>query len=73
MTFLLHNYKKGKTIKNSKGEAELMKQIGLYMPMSEWMALRSEALRLGTSITALCRLFMKKEIDKLVKKWEEKW
>lgn len=45
--------------------AELRKQISIFLPISEWRALRAEAARLGVPITELCRRWMAPHIADL--------
>ncbi len=43
----------------------LSKQISIFLPISDWRALREEAARQGIPITELCRRWMTPEIERL--------
>ncbi|MCA9081130.1 MAG: hypothetical protein KDA58_11275 [Planctomycetaceae bacterium] len=45
--------------------AELRKQISIFIPISDWRALRLEAVRLGIPITELCRRWMHPHMEEL--------
>ncbi|WP_092051521.1 hypothetical protein [Planctomicrobium piriforme] len=45
--------------------AELKKQISIFLPVSDWRALRQEAARQQVPITELCRRWIVPEISKL--------
>lgn len=45
---------------------EVRKQISLFLPLSEWRALREEAARNRIPITELCRRWMNPEMEKLL-------
>lgn len=38
--------------------SELRKQISIFLPLSDWRALRGEAARQGVPITELCRRWL---------------
>ena len=44
---------------------EIRKQISLFVPLSEWKAIRREAARRRIPITELCRRWMKPGLDDL--------
>lgn len=44
---------------------ELRKQISLFVPLSEWKAIRQEAARQQIPMTELCRRWMKPGLDGL--------
>ena len=44
---------------------EIRKQVSLFLPLSEWRALREEAARNRIPITELCRRWMNPEMEKL--------
>ena len=44
---------------------ELRKQISIFVPVSDWRAIRQEAARLGIPITELCRRWMSDEMQRL--------
>jgi hypothetical protein len=44
---------------------ELRKQISIFLPLSEWRALRQEAARLGIPITELCRRWIAPQMARL--------
>ena len=44
---------------------ELRKQVSLFMPISDWKAIRMEAARQNIPMTELCRRWMKPELTKL--------
>lgn len=44
---------------------ELRKQISLFVPLSEWKAIRQEAARKRIPMTELCRRWMKPGLDDL--------
>ncbi|MCA9095667.1 MAG: hypothetical protein KDA68_19440 [Planctomycetaceae bacterium] len=45
--------------------AELRKQISIFIPLSEWRALRAEAARQKIPITELCRRWMTPGLESL--------
>lgn len=45
---------------------EVRKQISIFLPLSEWRAVREEAARNHIPITELCRRWMDSEIQKLM-------
>lgn len=44
---------------------EFRKQISLFVPLSEWKAIRQEAARRRIPMTELCRRWMKPGLDEL--------
>jgi hypothetical protein len=44
---------------------ELRKQISLFVPLSEWKAIRQEAARQRIPMTELCRRWLKPGLDEL--------
>lgn len=44
---------------------EIRKQISMFLPVSDWRALRQEAARLNIPITELCRQWIGPEIRRL--------
>jgi len=44
---------------------ELRKQISIFVPLSDWKAIRGEAARQNIPMTELCRRWMKPELTKL--------
>ncbi|MCA8999167.1 MAG: hypothetical protein KDA80_19355 [Planctomycetaceae bacterium] len=44
---------------------EIRKQISIFLPVSDWRALRQEAARRNIPITELCRRWIGPEIQKL--------
>lgn len=44
---------------------ELRKQISLFVPLSQWLAIRHEAARRKIPITELCRRWMRPKLDAL--------
>lgn len=49
---------------------EVRKQISIFLPLSEWRALREEAARNRIPITELCRRWMNPEMEKLLARFE---
>jgi len=43
----------------------LRKQISIFLPISDWKAIRLEAARLRIPMTELCRRWMKEDMEKL--------
>ncbi len=50
---------------NSHHHQELRKQISIFVPLSDWKAIRHEAARKRIPMTELCRRWMKPEINQL--------
>lgn len=48
-----------------RGARETRKQISLFIPLSEWRALRREAARQQVPMTELCRRWLKPQMQKL--------
>lgn len=46
---------------------ELRKQISIFIPLSDWKALRLESARQKIPMTELCRRWLKPELDRLSK------
>ncbi|WP_437223052.1 hypothetical protein SH661x_003054 [Planctomicrobium sp. SH661] len=46
-------------------QAEIKKQISIFLPITDWRALRLEAARQEVPITELCRRWIIPEIGKL--------
>ncbi|MFG0333456.1 MAG: hypothetical protein ACF8TS_08855 [Maioricimonas sp. JB049] len=44
---------------------EIRKQISFFLPLSDWKALRDEAIRQRVPITALCRRWIDPELIRL--------
>jgi hypothetical protein len=44
---------------------ELRKQISIFLPLSDWKAIRLEAARLRIPMTELCRRWMRDELEHL--------
>ena len=44
---------------------ELRKQISIFVPLSDWRAIRYEAARRNIPMTELCRRWMKPELSRL--------
>lgn len=44
---------------------ELKKQISIFVPLSDWKAIRYEAARQRIPMTELCRRWMNPELSKL--------
>ena len=44
---------------------ELRKQISIFVPLSDWRAIRKEAARLRIPMTELCRRWMKPDLTRL--------
>jgi hypothetical protein len=42
---------------------ELRKQISIFLPLSDWQAIRREAARLRIPMTELCRRWMRAELE----------
>lgn len=47
---------------------EIRKQISIFLPLSEWQAIRMEAARNKMPVTELCREWMRPNIAKLMRK-----
>jgi hypothetical protein len=50
---------------------EFRKQISLFVPVSQWLAIRHEAARRKIPITELCRQWMRPKLDALVAREEK--
>ncbi|MFQ5733521.1 MAG: hypothetical protein ACE5KM_16405 [Planctomycetaceae bacterium] len=44
---------------------EIRKQISIFVPLSDWKAIRGEAARKQVPMTELCRRWMKRDLDRL--------
>jgi hypothetical protein len=49
----------------SEDKVKLRKQISIFLPLSDWKAIRLEAARLRIPMTELCRRWMKEDMEKL--------
>lgn len=47
---------------------ELKKQISIFIPLSEWRAIRLEAARLNIPMTELCRRWMRSDLDQICRR-----
>ncbi|MDA0832201.1 MAG: hypothetical protein O3A29_02880 [Planctomycetota bacterium] len=45
--------------------SELRKQISIFIPLSDWRAIREEAARRGVPMTELCRQWMANDLKRL--------
>lgn len=45
--------------------SEIRKQVSIFMPLSDWKAIRNEAARLRIPMTELCRRWMRNDLQKL--------
>lgn len=52
--------------------AQLRKQISIFIPISDWRAIRQEAARLGIPITELCRRWMRTDLQRLLESDSER-
>jgi len=48
-------------------KTEMRKQISIFVPLSDWRAIRDEAARQHVPITELCRRWMRPGIDRIRK------
>lgn len=46
-------------------QAELRKQISIFITLSDWKAIRQEAARRQIPMTELCRQWMSRDLQKL--------
>jgi len=44
---------------------EFRKQISIFVPLTDWKAIRLEAARLRIPMTELCRRWMREELEQL--------
>ena len=44
---------------------EIRKQISIFLPLSDWKAIRFEAARQRIPMTELCRRWMKPDLERL--------
>lgn len=44
---------------------EFRKQIAIFVPLSDWRAIRQEAARLRIPMTELCRRWMRSDLERL--------
>lgn len=51
--------------------AELRKQISIFVPLTDWKAIRHEAARQRIPITELCRRWMQPEMARLRRETRE--
>ena len=49
----------------SEKRPQLRKQISIFVPLSDWKAIRHEAARKRIPMTELCRRWMKPEMNRL--------
>ena len=49
----------------SDHKISLRKQISIFLPLSDWKAIRLEAARQKIPMTELCRRWMKQDMEKL--------
>ena len=49
----------------SDHKVQLRKQISIFVPLSDWKAIRLEAARQKIPMTELCRRWMKPDMEKL--------
>ncbi len=54
----------------SEKRPQLRKQISIFVPLSDWKAIRHEAARKRIPMTELCRRWMKPEMNRLQDKPE---
>lgn len=54
------------------GLKPLQKQISIYLPISDWKALRREAAKQRVPITELCRGWLRPELQELHKRNQQK-
>ena len=50
---------------------EIRKQISIFVPLSDWKAIRREAARLRIPMTELCRRWMNPELSRLKRQLTE--
>jgi len=50
---------------NQMNPSKLRKQISIFVPLSDWKAIRYEAARKRIPMTELCRQWMKPEMTRL--------
>ncbi len=50
----------------------LRKQISIFIPLSDWKAIRMEAARMKIPMTELCRRWMKADLTELKKRARQK-
>ena len=50
---------------------ELRKQISIFVPLSDWRAIRQEAARQKIPMTELCRRWMQSDMERLRRRVEE--
>lgn len=51
-------------------EREPRKQISIFLPLSEWQAIRLEAARRKIPMTELCRRWMRRDLQQLLSSGE---
>lgn len=49
----------------SDQDIQFRKQISIFLPLSDWKAIRLEAARQKIPMTELCRRWMKQDMEKL--------
>lgn len=54
-------------IRRPLGQAKgsMRKQVSFFLPLTQWVLIRNEAIRQGIPITELCRRWMSDEMRKL--------
>lgn len=52
-------------------DTEIRKQISIFVPLSDWKAIRLEAARLKIPMTELCRRWMREDMTDLRRRHEE--
>jgi hypothetical protein len=46
-------------------QVELRKQLSIFVPLSDWRAIRAEAARQNIPMTELCRRWMRPQMEQL--------
>jgi len=46
-------------------DPQIRKQVSIFLPASDWQALRDEAVRQRRPVTELCRRWIRPELDRL--------
>jgi hypothetical protein len=46
--------------------AEIRKQISVFLPLTDWRAIRDEAIRRDIPMTELCRQWMRPHVQRLI-------
>ncbi len=50
---------------------DFRKQLSIFVPLSDWRAIRAEAARQNVPMTELCRRWMRPEIDRLKREGQQ--